>query len=286
MTIHGLCRKCGRIMTYVEPGLDPRYHPTCGPNYDATRIFTDPPGPKPFDLQMKMDLTEVIQWAWRNDTRSQQRMIGPSELGEPCRRKLAYRIAGMPAVNDRVDPWPALVGTAVHRWIEQAVIEFERKHGTNRWLTETEVYPDDMVVGHCDLFDLDAGAVWDIKTMNSDKLREFSEGGQVPEGYRVQIHTYGLGMQRAGHEVGSVGLVVLPRSGWLSNMFVWSEPYQPEVAQEALARMYAIAEEVLELGVDEHPEQVNVVEATPSRMCSFCDYYTPEPVDGIGCPGK
>lgn len=304
MTVHGLCRTCGKIITYIEPGLDPTHHITCGPNLKAgPSIFSEPAGPFGRDLEMKQDLTEVIMWGWRGSDRSQQKMVGPSELGEPCARKLGYRIAGLPPVNEKVDPWPALVGTAIHTWLETNIHQFQETAGATRWLTEIEVYPDDLVVGHCDLYDLETRSIWDFKTMNSDKIKQFRQvaqgdpkngiEAQDPEdwpdhflGYRTQIHLYGRGMVRAGYQVDNVGLIALPRAGWLSNMVVWSEAYDGSIAKQALDRLYRIAEEVMELGLDEHPEQANAIQATPSRLCSFCDFYAPEPVSGTGCPGS
>lgn len=259
--------------------------------------FAEPPGAGSIEAGMLRDLNEVIMWGWYNDGRAGQALIGPSELGDPCRRKLAYRIAGLPSVNKAVDPWPALVGTAIHWWVETTIKRFQDTAGGQRWLTEFTVHPDDLVLGRVDLVDLEIEGVWDLKTMGSDKLKEFREltaqAEQDPDswsdqlkGYRTQIHLYGLGVTRAGLPIKRVGLIAVPRSGWLSSMVVWSEPYDELIAYAALARLYEIAEQVIELAADERPEQIYAIEATPSRMCSFCNFYTPEPVNGVGCPGK
>lgn len=286
MAIEGLCRSCGMIITYVEPGLDPHYHPTCGPNRDAgpNPLFAEPDGPHPHDEAIARDLDEVILWGHNQSPRSRQLMIGPSELGDACDRKLAYRIAGIAPVNDRLDPWPAWVGTAVHQRLETVINAFQAEAGSTRWLCEQEVYPDDLVVGHCDLYDLETESVWDFKTASTDNLRKFRKEGPLTS-YRVQVNLYGLGVSRAGRKVRRVGLVAFPRSGWLSGKWIWSEPYNEDIAKAALSRMYSIADQVLELGLDQRPEQAMAIEPTPSQLCSFCEFYTPNPA-GAGCPGK
>lgn len=280
-----LCKGCGLAITYTEPGLDPDYHVTCGPNLTSTAnpLFADGDGSQGHNEAMKRDLSEVIRWAHDGQPRSRQIMVGPSELGEPCARKIAYRIAGVRPLNQNMDPWPATVGTAVHAWLEQAIGKFQAAAGAVRWLTETTVQVDDLVTGHVDLYDLETRSVWDFKTLNSDNIKKYRESGPIPN-HRAQVHLYGKGMIRGGYPVDRVGLIGLPRSGWLSGMWVWSEVYDERIASEALSRMYGIAEQVLELAVDEHPEQIKAIEATPSQLCTLCDFYRP----GLpnGCPAK
>lgn len=282
MTIYGLCRQCGMIITYVEKGLDPNYHITCGPNLTA-EAFADGDGSQSRNEAMRRDISEVILWAHHEQPRTRQVAVGPSELGDPCARRIAYRIAGIPKMNKRLDPWPSLVGTAVHAWLEQAIGKFQAEAGAVRWLTETTVKIDELVVGHCDLYDIETRSVWDFKTMNTANLKKCRESGQAHDNHRTQVHLYGKGMIAAGYPVDHVGLIGLPRSGWLSGMWVWSEVYDDAIAAQALSRMYSIAEQVLELAVDEHPEQMMAIEATPSQLCTLCEFYTP---DGSGCPAK
>lgn len=315
----GLCNTCGVIVTYTEAGYDPDHHITCGPNRnknpDASPVApqpdlstVDPPpapepvqkpqpiefpeiqfediGPDPRDEAMRRQLISMVRWASDGAPRTQQVLLGPSELGEPCSRRLGYKIAGVKPVNI-TDPWPSLVGTAIHTWFEKTVNEYQQAlKQPGRWLTEVTAPIDQFVTGHVDLFDTATNSVWDLKTMNSDKIRKCREEGPL-EQHRTQIHLYGLGMSQLGYRVDRVGLVAVPRSGWLSGMWVWSEDYDEQVARRALTRMYDVASQVIELGVDEHPEQLNMVPATPSRLCSFCEFYTGRQQEpGIGCPGS
>lgn len=273
-------------ITRLEAGLSPDYHPTCGPNRDM-KLFVDPDGADPLNDSMARDLDDVVLWAYGGLARNRQQMVGPSELGDSCDRKLAYRLVGAPTVNTRTDPWPAIVGTSVHSWLETAFSGLQVEVNRTRWLTETEVVVDDLVLGHCDLYDLETGCVWDFKTVNSQRLSKFRQEGP-PESYRTQVHLYGMGMVRAGYPVRRVGLIMLPRAGWLSGKWLWSQPYDESIALAALSRMYHLAEQLVRLNADQDLGRVMEVPPTPSQLCSFCRFYTPDPgpSNGYGCPGK
>lgn len=269
-----LCRKCGRLLApfLVDQGAE--FHPTCEP--------TDPNDK--LGQELLGDLTDVIKWTDANSARSMQATIGPSELGSLCDRKIAYRLAGAPEVNWWSDPLPAIVGTAVHTWLENAVTQFQKVHFMDRWLTEITVQPDPLVKGHCDLYDKDLRAVIDWKTVSPTKLKAWKSSGP-PEHYKDQVNLYGRGLVNAGYEVSKVILVAVPRSGWLKDMQIWVDDYRPERAQAALDRMYAIANVMIKAGDDLSFEEIN---SAPSGECAFCPYYRGG--DGranqSGCPGN
>src|SRR5690606_35141761 len=50
-------------------------------------------------------------------SRSVQRRIGPSEVGNPCTRALAYKLHDWPETPGDRDPWASVQGTAVHAWM-------------------------------------------------------------------------------------------------------------------------------------------------------------------------
>jgi len=54
--------------------------------------------------------------------RSTQVQIGPSELGG-CRRKVWYRLNGQPETNDNEVKLAAIMGTAIHTAIENALAD-------------------------------------------------------------------------------------------------------------------------------------------------------------------
>lgn len=235
---------------------------------------------------LRADLMQMIHWADKNSSRSLQATIGPSELGSPCDRKIAYRLANVPEVNLRRDPWPAIVGTGVHNWLESAVNRYQAHHGEAQYVTEQELNIDPLVVGHTDLYKR-SGLVVDYKTCNPDLLKKFRLHGP-PAGYRVQTQLYGKGHADAGRKVTHVALVFLPRTGWLSDMYVWTDDYRPEIAQQALDRMYAIGHGLIAANVAANPEIYDKIPAAEDH-CGYCPWFKREKdLDGAtdkGCSG-
>lgn len=277
-----LCQGCQQPMEVVEPGFF--YHVGCIPP------FTPVPGMKgmsPYDLEIKEDLIEVVQWAQNHSRRSQQVALGCSEVGHSCDRRLAYKIAGVPPTGWSNDPWPAVVGTSIHTWMEAAVNDYQHVHGVNRWLTELEVLPSPLVKGHTDLYDINRAAVLDWKFPSPDNLRKMREEGP-PAQYRVQVMLYGLGHQRAGRDVKRVGIVALGRQGWLKDMWVWTTEYSRAEAEEALQRIYRIGDQLIAGNVETNSLLWATIDASPSRLCAWCPWYRKEAIAASekGCPGK
>ena len=233
--------------------------------------------------EIQKELTEIIKWADATSPRSQQTALGPSEIGTPCERRLAYRLANLPPVNFNRDPWPAIVGTAIHQWLEGAV----NRYGDPRFETEAELMIDPALPGHSDL--LRETTVVDYKTAGTDVMREVRKNGPS-RSYKVQINLYGMGQVKRGKQIERVALVYLPRAGNLSGMYVWVDKYRPDVAQAALDRMYAVASGLIEVDIFNHPEIFNLIPAA-SDHCGFCPYYRKaglmdsEVADETGCPG-
>lgn len=269
-----LCRKCGKLLDkfLTETGQD--YHPNCKP--------TDPD--EVLGQQLLSDLTDVIKWTDNNSARSVQTAIGPSELGSLCDRKIAYRLANVPETNWWSDPLPAIVGTAVHGWLETAVTQFQKVHYMDRWLTEITVQPDPMVRGHCDLYDREVQAVIDWKTVSPTKLKAWKSDGP-PSHYKDQVNLYGRGLILAGLPVAKVCLIAVPRSGWLRDMQVWMHDYEPQRAQDALDRMYGIANTMILAGDNLSFEDIK---SAPSGECAFCPWYRggDRRADLSGCSGN
>lgn len=239
---------------------------------------------------LKRELTEIVLWNERESPRSKQVAIGPSELGVACDRRIAYKLANIPVVNDLSDPWPAVVGTAVHNWLESAVNGFQAVNGDRGWLTEMHVFPDPLVQGHSDVYNSRKKMIVDYKTAGTEVMRKVKKG-QIPEGYIKQIQIYGLGHVLAGRPVERVALAFFPRSGWLDDMYVWQAPYDESVARGALDRMYQIGYKLLDLEIENNPHRFEQIDATPGDDCAFCSWLsrTAEPdvaATQFGCPGR
>ncbi len=265
---------------FLDPILhDVGTHPGCDDQEAANNELAS---------SIKKKLTGIILWANENSARSLQQAIGPSEIGTPCDRKLAYKLAGNPIINLRKDPWPAIVGTGVHHWLERAVIDVQTAYpDMPKLLTEREVKIDPLVLGHVDLYD--EPTVIDYKTAGPDVFRKVVKEGP-PAGYKIQTQLYGLGYSQAGFRVEHVALVFLPRSGWLSDMYVWTDQFRPELAEAALARMYAIKRGIETIDIWNNPAVYDKIPAV-SDHCGYCPFYKRAGlIDGTeatdqGCPG-
>lgn len=230
-------------------------------------------------------LTTLITTAARNAPRSLQKRIGPSEVGIECARRLAYKWLEWPEVNSGGDPWPSIVGTATHDWLANALEAHNRALGRTRWLVEQRVHPAPGLSGSCDAYDTDTGTVLDHKIVGETSMRKYRQ--QVRAQYRVQAHLYGLGWENAGHTPRRVALAIYPRGGLLTGLYVWSEPYDRDLALAAIQRLDAIREATNQLRVDEIPENWALIPASPSSDCRYCPWMLPGSRDlATGCPGQ
>lgn len=114
------------------------------------------------------ELRDAIITADRTAPRSLQTALGPSEIGEPCARKLAYRLMDEPRINDDRDPWAAIIGTSVHAWLTGALTSVNHRTGTIRYLTETRVEIRTGLSGSGDLYDVQRATVVDHKGVHVD----------------------------------------------------------------------------------------------------------------------
>jgi hypothetical protein len=269
-----LCRKCGSRLDQVLIDMQMFFHPSCEGMTIEQLIKAN----------VLEDLTDIIRWTDNNSARSLQSTIGPSELGTECDRKIAYRIAGVAETNQWMDPLPAIVGTAVHGWLEKAVNHFQKVHYMDRWETEITVQPDPIVTGHCDLYDRQYAMVIDWKTVSPTKLKEWKRKGP-PEHYKTQVNLYAKGLLLTGRPVNRVALVAVPRSGWLTDVDMWVDEYRPELAQAALDRLYGIADKLMAQGDQLDPD---AIPAMPGDGCSYCPWYRggTKSADLSGCPGN
>lgn len=91
-----------------------------------------------FQFSLWDELAGAIARASASDERTLQTAIGASGLGTPCNRKLAYRLAELPAVNVSENAesvaslitaakWRAQVGKAVHLWLADVMAAINAK---------------------------------------------------------------------------------------------------------------------------------------------------------------
>jgi hypothetical protein len=249
---------------------------------DDMQLGSDP------DL-LRLELLHVIRQSIVDHPRSHQVMIGPSELGGPCLRRIGLRLAQVPAVQ-HVPSWRPTVGTAVHSWLEGAfTTDWEHVAGGGsdyRWATETRVMVGHVggqeVWGTCDLYDRCTATVVDWKIVGPTTLRATASGGPV-SGYRSQVQLYGKGFRNAGLPVERVAIMLLPAAGDLNDHVWHSEPYSESIATEALARADGIASALTLAG----PDIVIPALPTASHFCGSCPWfsYSAENGSATACPG-
>lgn len=276
------CRVCGIMLadTLIEQGIE--YHVMCDPVALSDER----------NKELKDQLVEMVLWVEEHAPRSQQIEIGPSEMGNPCDQRIGRLLAGMPTVNFRMDPWPAIVGTAVHSWLERAVDIYQKNYPqatvVRKWQTEVDLMVDDMIPAHSDLYTHEHDVV-DYKTAGPSQFKKMKTEGP-PDWYKVQVHLYAYAHERAGRPVRDVVLAFLPRAGWLHDTFLWREKYNRVVALDAIKRVYAIGKMLVTLEVDTKPHNWDQVPTTPGEHCYSCPFFVDRPAemlpDATGCPGR
>lgn len=234
----------------------------------------------------------MIERAAASAPRSLQAELGPSEAGEPCTRRLAYKMLDWPKAR-AIDPWAAVQGTAVHAWLADAFRAENERLGRDRYLVEQRVEPltrdtspvPGVLAGSCDLFDRDTGIVTDWKLTSTARLRHYAASGPGAK-FRVQAHLYGLGLQWTGEDVRTVAIVFLPRATELDGIHVWSEPFDPQVAAAAVDRLAAIRDAITALDPETYPDRWELL-PPDFGSCRHCPWLRPGSRQmADGCPGR
>jgi hypothetical protein len=221
-----------------------------------------------------------------SDNRSAQTHIGPSEIGTPCDRRIAMKFMGIPPVNEGGDGFAAWLGTQGHRG---AADLFRWAGGVSgRFSVETPLIylSSAMPGGTADLLDRRYRVLIDHKFMGHWSLKHLRDIGPS-ETYRVQVHTYGYGARLAGEFVSHVALIGWPRQGAsLDEMYVWSEPYDEQIAVKGLARIEGIAAYVDSHQADTQPEEI-ISSLNTAKDCTYCAYHLTHSHDlARACPGN
>jgi hypothetical protein len=218
-------------------------------------------------------ILDIIRNHANNSERSLQKRIGPSQVGTPCHRRLAFEMSGIEETRDLNDPLASILGTAYHAWLAECFTKANPAFPAPPiWLLENRVDVGFGLRGSSDVFHVPTGTVLDWKLLGNTTFDKYtkvtpdSPTGSPSEEYRVQAHSYGLGFARAGFTVNRVAIVMFGRSKYLRDLHIWSEPWQPDIALRALNRMVLLQEY---LGRGLHP---NTIAAVPGGSCHFCKH--------------
>jgi PD-(D/E)XK nuclease superfamily len=234
------------------------------------------------DQALKDRMTKVIRAKSDNNWRSKVVRIGPSEVGDPCLRKLSYKMLEVSKTNSFSDPWPSISGTAIHAWLAEA---FEADNGDADWLVEHKVEARPGLAGTLDLFQRSSGTVIDHKCVGGTSLKaRKAEGPTLQQIIQLSIYAYGL--ERQGYEVKQIALAFYPLGGMLTGMHTWVGEYDKDVAIEAMLRLDSTVELLAMLDPEANPERWELVPASESRLCTWCPWFVPSSDNlAIGCPG-
>lgn len=209
------------------------------------------------------EVVDALQKYDQRRPRALQRRLGPSAVGG-CRRQAWLRLHDAQETNPGVFRLAAVMGTAIHTVIEEAL-----QHADPfRYRTEIEVEANG-VLGHIDCYDQDTETVWDWKTITKKKAAAFPTRAQVR-----QVQMYGAMLEATGVPVKRVGLVGLCRDGSEADVVEWSADFDPEVAREGFDWIAEVE------SAQEAPEP----EMDAVSFCSnYCEFYS---ASGDGCSGK
>ena len=214
---------------------------------------------------MKDFLVDILHAKENARARSNQKEVGPSELGG-CRRKVWYKINEQPETNENELKLAAIMGTAIHGAIENALATADPSG--EKYVVEQEVVWQGMKA-HIDLWIPETGDVVDWKTVKKSNLSYFPSKQQ-----RWQVQVYGYLLEKAGKgSPVNVNLVAIARDGNEEDIKVHSEPYDPAMAEEALAWLADVKARV------EAPDP----EKDEGFCRNYCKYY--DATGQMGCVG-
>lgn len=294
------CASCGRQLDPVMASLGMMSHPACtvsdvGEVHEEQAVgqvtFDTPVSgvkgiPLPEEAEnLKAELTTIVRWYEEFSPRAQQVSLGPSDLGHECDRALAYKVAGIRG-NNMGDPWPASVGSAIHSRLEMMIRDYQAANG-GAWQIERKIKVDPMITGRADL--VRPPDLVDIKSAGKDMMDKVKRE-TPPRRYLVQINAYAKGLRDEGIDIQRVSLAFFPRSGWLSQLHVWTAPYDEALALEGIQRPYLLAQKLQELDILANPHRWEQIPATPGMGCNWCSLYNKhrKPEEGANdkmCPG-
>lgn len=251
------------------------------------------------DSEEWSEIRGIIEDHIANQPRSQQREIGPSELGTDCLHCLAARLAGW----ERTQPvaWLPFIGTCVHARFEQLFgnrngeLAVPDDDGGDPWPVkrfEAEKHVDvgeihglhglQKVHGSIDLYDAKTGMTIDWKITGSTTLRNVKANGPSQQ-YRIQASLYGIGLENDGIECKRNAIYFLPRNSVsLADALPVEFDFDPKPGKWALSRAQLLANLIdlieEEYGPDARDAWIHALPTSPTH-CFQCGTW---PDDQLG----
>lgn len=208
------------------------------------------------------EIRGIIENHIKGQPRSQQREIGPSELGTDCLHCLAARLAGW----ERSQPvaWLPFIGTCVHARFEQLFGENremvtvhvpdegsgvgEHDETASRFEAEKTVHVGEIhglhghqkIHGSIDLYDAKTRMTIDWKITGTTTLRNVKANGPSQQ-YRIQASLYGIGLENDSLECERNAIYFLPRNSVsLADALPVEMDFDPRPGKWALSRAQLI----------------------------------------------
>lgn len=238
----------------------------------ADYVSGKPEPERPPVSAVAQQLASMIQLGATHSPRSRQTVVGASEVGQLCDRRLTYKLGGTEPVNWSDDPLRPLIGTGVHLALDDVFARLD--DGAGRYLMRHRIMYRD-VPGEIDLYDRWLRLLVDWKTSTKAKIARYAKG-EVTAEYLVQAQIYAAGLIEQGKPVDAIAICYVPLDGALRDM--WATELTPDraMADAAIDRL-----EVLR-GL----APVNAT-PTPTHTCGWCPQYQPTATDlALACPGS
>lgn len=219
----------------------------------------------PMAEALRQRIIKMMTDASNGNARNLQKAIGPSEIGHPCPRTVAYKVAGVDKQPSWNDPLPSIMGVAMHSWMETIL-------PADEWIPERKVHVTGTLSGSSDAYHIPTRTVVDWKFLGRTQHTKWL-GGYTSEQYRVQAHSYGQGFVNAGYPVDRVSVAVFCRAKPLADLFVWAEPWDPDCARRAIERLEILRTYVAASGAsNDHRVPLLQVPAVSGDSCFFCPF--------------
>lgn len=222
------------------------------------------PGTTAWAHALAAEYMDIVIAGVENHERSLQKLIGPSEIGVPCDRALLYKLAQTPEPKRREPGWKPAVGTACHAQMDKWFSKRPEDWEVEEKVAVGRIGPD-VIKGSTDLF-FRAGAVIDHKFVGPTRLKKYRRSGPGDQ-YKVQAHTYGRGWKLDGWPVKVVMIVFLPRDGELRDTYFWWEPFNEQIAIDALARAENRYQLLAALGLE---QALRLFPVCDDPWCDWC----------------
>src|SRR5262245_21915942 len=225
---------------------------------------------------------KIVRDADASNPRHLQMTLGPSEVGHPCLRRMAYGLLNRKHAGPGYDPLPSVIGTAVHAWLFNAAVHCNAALGRQRWHAEIKVRIAGNLSGTADLYDADTQTVVDWKVPGRNRFDMYRR--EMSEVYRTQVHLYGYGLELMGMPVRKVAICLLPRGGSLCSTYLWTQDYDEAIAEAAVARLNNVIALLSDWEVEKYPERFHWF-AKSAPDCCWCPYWRPNPQGPLQCDG-